>query len=405
MPATLTLGAQWGDEGKGKIVDRLARGADLVVRFQGGANAGHTLVVDGTSTVLHLVPSGVLTPGCCNVIGPGCVVDPLALLEEMEMLRCRGIEVSPRNLVLSGGSHLVLPFHHKLDRAEGGAIGTTGRGIGPCYADRARRLGVRAGTIPAGEFPEALQRLAAHYDLHHGGVMGERALGRGERESLRLAAARLAPHIADTTPLLADAIARDAKVLYEGAQGTLLDLDHGTYPFVTSSSTTIGGALTGGGVYVEFRRRIGVVKAYTTRVGNGPFPTEEAGEVGDLLRRSGGEFGATTGRPRRCGWLDLPLLEHAIRVNGFTEIALTKLDVLTGIDPIPVAIEADALGHRRYRELEGWQEPIRGCDDMASLPAACKAYVSFIEERLGVPATLVSTGPGRDEIIERCPAW
>ncbi|MBN1336912.1 MAG: adenylosuccinate synthase [Deltaproteobacteria bacterium] len=395
MPATIVLGAQWGDEGKGKVVDALASASDVVVRFQGGANAGHTVQHAGVTSILHLLPSGVLQPHTRNVIASGCVVDPFALLEEIRTLVESGTELAPGRLLVSGRCHLVTPIHRAVDQATGGAVGTTGRGIGPCHGDRILRRGLRIRDALDGFLEERLAAQIASW--------GAGSLGLDEPALLAAQMApvleTLAPYVADTEAALAEALARDERVLYEGAQGALLDIDHGTYPFVTSSSTTIGGAFTGGGVWVTFERRIGVVKAYTTRVGNGPFPTEIEGPTAEFLRERGREYGATTGRPRRCGWLDLPLLAQAVRTNGYTEIALTKIDCLTGLDPVRVATGRDPDGAPVYREMEGWGSDIGEVRDWDDLPRACREYVGFIETALGVPIALLSTGPGRDQLL------
>ncbi len=408
MPNVIVLGAQWGDEGKGKIVDRLASGADLTVRYQGGANAGHTVIVDGQKFVLHLIPSGILNPGCVNYIANGCVVDPEVLLEEMDELSGKGISVTADRLKVAQNTHVVTPYHKWWDRATGGAIGTTGRGIGPCYVDKARRTGLRMGDLlEKSSYEAALARQAEVYAQLSKTVESTEPLpdladvkSRFERVSQRLA-----PHVADLVPLLAGAVASNRNILLEGAQGALLDVDHGTYPFVTSSNTTLGGALTGTGVYMEFSSRIAVMKAYTTRVGHGPFPTELLGGLGDELRRRGHEFGATTGRPRRCGWLDLPLLKRAAWTNGFNSIALMKLDVLSGIDPIRVAVERDSEGAPVYRDFEGFQEDVCGVEAVEDLPQACRRYVAFLEAELGIPVNLLSTGPERSQTLIRELPW
>ena len=402
MPSTIVLGAQWGDEGKGKIVDLLAEGADLVVRFQGGANAGHTLKVGDRTVVLHLIPSGILRPGALNVIGNGCVVDLEQLAEEIEELRASGADVTPDSLLVSSRAHLVTPAHRFIDQLNGGAIGTTGRGIGPTYADKARRTGIRLESLLDGSLASRLQALNDEYSHLVRKLYGAELDGVAEATAaLETAAPRMAPFIGDSAAAIHTAHRKGDRILYEGAQGTHLDLDHGTYPFVTSSSTTIGGAYTGAGVYLPFERRVAVVKAYTTRVGNGPFSTELDGEAGRVLRERGGEYGATTGRPRRCGWLDLPLLERSFRVNGFTEIALTKLDCLANLSPIMVATEEDPKGQPNYREMPGWTEDLSTLDEYSALPGPCRAYVELIEQRLEAPVSIVSVGPGREQTIQR----
>ncbi len=398
MPATIVLGAQWGDEGKGKIVDALAHESDVVVRFQGGANAGHTVHHAGVTRVLHLLPSGVLHAHTRNVIATGCVVDPLALAAEIGDLGAAGFPLAPERLLVSERCHLVTPVHRAVDRATGAAIGTTGRGIGPCHGDRVLRRGIRLGDALEGRLPDLLSAQAAAWP----GVPYPST--EAMLEELAPALDVLRPHAADTEAVLATAIAERARILYEGAQGALLDIDHGTYPFVTSSSTAIGGAFTGGGVWVEFPRRIGVSKAYTTRVGNGPFPTEIIGPGANALRERGREYGATTGRPRRCGWLDLPLLARAARTSGYTEIALTKLDCLTGLQPVPVAVGRNAEGLPVFRDLDGWADEIDEVRAWGDLPPACRRYVEFVETTLGIPVVLVSTGPRRDQLLARHPS-
>lgn len=400
MPNAIVLGSQWGDEGKGKVVDRLASEMDLVVRFQGGANAGHTVVVDGTKFVLHLVPSGILNSRSVNVIGNGCVVDILQLSDELSYLMNAGISVSPERLRVSGSAHMVTPFHRHLDSLTGGHVGTTGRGIGPTYVDKVRRTGVRLEALVDGSWKD---KIAAVAGLCAGAAPRTEARPFPELDrtisEMEPHVRAIAPYIADTQTVIHACLKDCGNILYEGAQGTLLDIDHGTYPFVTSSSTTIGGAFTGSGVFVEFQQRIAVVKAYTTRVGNGPFPTELDNETGRDLQRRGHEFGATTGRPRRCGWLDIPLLRRSFIANGFNQIALTKLDCLTGIDPIRVAVGRGPDGTPEYLDLPGWQEEIAGASTIEDLPARCLAYVRFIEQQLDAPVTLLSTGPERHQTL------
>lgn len=407
MPNVIILGAQWGDEGKGKVVDRLAAKADLTVRYQGGANAGHTVVVDQAKFVLHLIPSGILNPNCVNYIGNGCVVDPEVLLQEMDGLVQQGIEVTSVRLKVADNAHVVTPYHKAWDRVTGGAIGTTGRGIGPCYVDKARRTGLRMADLVSGAYRNVMAKQAEEYAKLFKTVSTQEALPElaDVLSRYELVAQRLAPHIADLVPPLAQAVAAKRNILLEGAQGTLLDVDHGTYPFVTSSNTTVGGALTGTGVFMELHHRIAVMKAYTTRVGHGPFPTELADELGETLRKKGQEFGATTGRPRRCGWLDLPLLQRAAWTNGFNSIALMKMDVLQGIDPIRVAIGRDAQGNPVYRAFEGFREDISGVRQFEQLPAACQRYISFLQTELGIPVNLLSTGPERNSTLIREMPW
>ncbi|MFZ2958201.1 MAG: adenylosuccinate synthase [Candidatus Ozemobacteraceae bacterium] len=400
MSSSIVLGAQWGDEGKGKIVDLLAEKADVVVRFQGGANAGHTLVVEGRKIVLHQIPSGILHKPCTNLIGPGCVIDPTALLEEIADLRKAGIEVTPEKLKISDRAHIVTPFHRFLDRRQGGAIGTTGRGIGPCYGDKIARTGIRMDSVLHGT-------VKVTYENYLSLVMTDTTFGdqtdafNRENSAFLASLDSVIPFIGDTQTMLFAAYKQGARILLEGAQGTLLDIDHGTYPFVTSSNTSIGGALTGTGVYLPMETRIGVAKAYTTRVGNGPFPTEWSEEFADQIRVVGREFGATTGRPRRCGRLDIPLLQNACMVNGFTSLALTKLDCLSGQTTIEVAVGRDSSGNPTYKTLDGWQEDITSAKDFDELPAACRAYVEFIEKELATPISIVSVGPNRSQTLFR----
>jgi adenylosuccinate synthase len=418
MSATVVVGAQWGDEGKGKIVDLLASRAEMVVRYGGGPNAGHTLVVDGARLVLRLVPSGALHPHVRCVLGQGVVVHPATLVEEIDALAGRGVEVSSR-LALSTRAHLILPYHMTIDELreakEGGRIGTTKRGIGPCYEDKVGRRGVRAGDLL--DMASARERIAEAVAAWSptiaalGGTTPEVATLMSELERY---AARLVPLLADTAELVDDALSADKAVLFEGAQGTLLDIDHGTYPFVTSSSAIAGGAATGAGVGpTRLGRVLGITKAYTTRVGGGPFPTELTDEVGTRLRDAGGEFGSVTGRPRRTGWLDLVALRYARRVNGLDALAVTKLDVLTGLPKLRVCVAYDTPDGRVeslprggvaaatpvYRELEGWDSELRGCRELAALPRAARAYLDFITDAAKVPIAMVSVGPGRDETI------
>ena len=422
MPGLVIVGAQWGDEGKGKVVDLLAEQADAVIRFQGGNNAGHTIVRDGETFKFHLIPSGILYPGKPCVIGNGVVVDPKVLIGEIDALRRQGIDLS--GLRVSANAHVIMPYHLLLDHAGEARlgkreIGTTKRGIGPCYADKASRLGIRVQDlldekilrqkITAAMEPKAplLREFVKdpRLDLHQ------------MTEDYRTFGDRLAPHIADTPPIAWEALDRDRLVVFEGAQGTLLDIDHGTYPFVTSSNPVAGSACVGAGVGPKSIDEVwGISKAYCTRVGAGPFPSELDDEMGDRLREAGHEFGTTTGRPRRCGWLDLVALRYAVRVNGLTGLVLTKLDVLTGIDPLPVATSysgpegatfeqfpyhQSVLHHVRGEtvDLPGWHEDITGARTLDDLPENARAYIAFIEEQLGTPVVTVGVGPGREQII------
>ena len=421
MAAVVLVGAQWGDEGKGKITDYLAERADVVVRYQGGSNAGHTVMVGREEFKLHLVPSGILYPGKLCVIANGVVLDPQVLVQELDGLAARGVDTA--GLRISDRAHLILPYHRGLDAAQeeyrGQAmIGTTKRGIGPAYVDKTARTGIRVGDLlDWEEFKEKLSHNVAvtnelltkiynqpGYDLQ---ALLEEYAGYAER---------LRPLIADGVRLVNRALQEGRKVLFEGAQGTLLDLDQGTYPFVTSSYPIAGGACVGAGVGpTRIDKVIGVVKAYTTRVGSGPFPTEITGPAGDALRQQGMEFGTTTGRPRRCGWLDTVILRHAAEVNGLTGIALTKLDVLTGLDPLRIATAYRYRGEIRrdfpaslkvlegcepvYEELPGWQEDITGASSLEDLPVNCRNYIRRLEELVGVPVHLIAVGPRRDQTI------
>ena len=427
MPLTIIIGAQWGDEGKGHITDRLAQSAAVVARYSGGDNAGHTVTIGHEIFKLHLIPSGIIHPGVLCLIGPGAVVNPAVLLREMDALAARGVDVDPARLKLSGGAHLITPGHIAMDRAherERGraAIGTTLRGIGPAYTDKARRVGLRAELLAD---PAALAAaLAEHVAIKNDVLV--KVYGEAPLDAAAIAAdfaayaVRLAPHLADGPLLLDEALRRGQTVLAEGAQGTLLDIDHGTYPFVTSSSPTAGGAMTGLGVGpLAVDRVIGVAKAFTTRVGGGPFPTELDGPAAARLRGTGenpwDEFGTTTGRPRRVGWLDLPILRHARRVNSLSDLVLTKLDILSGLAEIPVCVAYELDGRRVesfptdlsvlarcrpvYETLPGWSEEITGARHPADLPANARRYVEFVAEAAGVPVSYVSVGPGREQFI------
>ena len=401
MPATIVIGAQWGDEGKGKIVDVLSADAELVVRFGGGANAGHTIWVGGDKFVLHLIPSGILRPGCTNLIGGGCVIDVTSLLHEIHTLRGAGIAVEPERLLLADNAHVVTAWHRTLDQLSGAKIGTTGRGIGPAYADKARRIGIRLGDLRDGTFETNLRAQAEF----HGAVAGAQFPGAQlpdfdeQFQILRAAGAELHDNVRDLVPVLVDARRRDRQMVFEGAQGVLLDIDHGTYPYVTSSNTTVAGALGGLGVHMTFQRRIGVVKAYSTRVGNGPFPTELHGEAGERLRHKGQEFGATTGRPRRCGWLDLVQLKRAFAMNEFTHVAVTKLDVLAGMGPVRVAVEERGDGSMRYVEFDGFDCDLSAARTLDDLPVSCRGLLDLLERELGATLAMLSTGPGRDDVL------
>ncbi len=419
MSTIVIIGAQWGDEGKGKIVDFLTEKCDYVVRFQGGCNAGHTVVVGDKKYILHLIPSGILHKEKKCIIGNGVVVDPGALLKEIDTLKEKDIEIDG-NLFISKHCHLIMPYHIAIEEQteKKKKIGTTKKGIGPCYTDKIARNGVRMVDLL---YPEVLSdKIRANLDIINfllKNLYNAEELKEGEILSLYLDyAEKLKKYIADTDILINQAIDSGKSILFEGAQGTLLDIDHGTYPYVTSSNTIAGGACTGAGVSPrKIDKILGIVKAYTTRVGEGPFPTEIKDDLGERIRKNGGEYGATTGRPRRCGWLDLIGLKHAIRVNGFTGIAITKLDILDGIDKLKVCVgykyknailedfpkELEILQNCTplYEELPGWNESTSGIRDYEKLPTNAKKYLQFIEDKLNVKIQIISTGQKRDEII------
>lgn len=422
MPCVVVIGAQWGDEGKGKIVDILAEEADVIVRFQGGSNAGHTIVVGGEKIVLHLIPSGILYPGKRCVIGNGVVIDPAELLEEMELLRKKGFLEDPTQLLISEAAHVVLPYHKLLDKAKEGVrkrpLGTTLRGIGPAYEDKVSRVGLRMGDLLKEEvLREKLENALREKNLLLQKLYGLKPLELAPLlEELLLYGEKLSRNIVNTSLYLQEQISKGKKVLFEGAQGTLLDVDHGTYPFVTSSNTVAGSACCGAGIgptQVDFV--LGVVKAYSTRVGEGPFPTELKDTLGEHLRERGGEYGATTGRPRRCGWFDAVAVKHAIRVNGMGAVALTKLDVLTGLKKLKICVAyevdqrtTDVFPYSTeelyrckpiYEEMEGWTEDLRGKRSWEELPLQVRRYVERIQELLGVPFLLLSLGPSREETV------
>lgn len=414
MPVTVILGTQWGDEGKGKGADVLAENADIVARFQGGPNAGHTIIIDGQKTVLHQVPSGILQPRPLCILGGGMVINPITLCQEIAALDKQGVQNIRGRLNIARNAHLILPLHIDRDgrNEKSHAIGTTGRGIGPAYTDKINRLGFRAGDILSPLFKQKVHLRV--YDYLKSIDEKEDALILAEFFS---ACEDLRPYVSDTVDFIHSALAANKLILAEGAQGTLLDIDHGTYPFVTSSNTTIGGVCTGLGIPPQaITRVIGIVKAYTTRVGNGPFPTELFDETGALLQKRGDERGATTGRDRRCGWLDLPAIKYAVKVNGITELWLTKLDILDVLPEIRVCTEYIAGGNcvkassvincletvtTSYVTLQGWRQEIRGIDAFDKLPETTQRYVRFIEDRVGKPITQIGTGPDRTDNINR----
>ncbi|MFO1051157.1 MAG: adenylosuccinate synthase [Planctomycetota bacterium] len=424
MPTTCVIGLLWGDEGKGKIIDLLAADADWVVRYGGGHNAGHTLIHGGQRLVLHLVPSAILRPGVRNVIGNGVVVDPFHLREEVEKLRGRGVAIElGGNLLIAEGAHVILPVHRLLDalseQMRGSAkLGTTGRGIGPAYADRASRSGVRIGDLirPA-RLDAALQRLLAEKNAILRAFGQEPLDGERLRDDLLALGEHFRAGIADTGELLRAAHRRGERILCEGAQGVLLDVDHGTYPFVTSSSASSGGVAVGTGLPPQaLGRVVGVMKAYSSRVGAGPYPTELSGDFAHRLREAGREYGSTTGRPRRVGWFDAVAARHAAALAGATELVMTNLDVLRGLGPLQIAVGYELADGRRVdhfpvfdldgvrpvlREHAGFDEDLTAVRRFADLPADARSYVETIEELVGVPIRTVSVGPGRDQVIPR----
>ncbi len=424
MPNVIVLGLQFGDEGKGKIVDVLSEKADVVARYQGGHNAGHTVVIKNEKFILHVIPSGILYKGKKCLIGNGVVVEPASLLEEINGLKERGVEIDKNNLFLSKNAHVIMPYHMALDRENeklrgSKSLGTTGRGIGPAYCDKINRSGIRVADLLQPDFFK--EKLKANLfqinflleNLYKAQVFNvdniyNEYMGYAEK---------LKEYVADTDIIIDKTIAEGGNILLEGAQGTLLDIDHGTYPYVTSSNATAGGACTGLGIGpTKISKVLGVVKAYTTRVGAGPFPTEIKDSLGDAIREKGGEYGATTGRPRRCGWLDMVILRHSARINGLTGVAITKLDILDGLENIKICTSYKHNGkvykefpkelnifqecEPVYEETKGWKESTIGIKDFEKLPDAAKAYVKKIENMLGVEAHIISTGQRRDELIQ-----
>ena len=421
MPGIVLVGAQWGDEGKGKATDLMGNRIDAVVKFNGGNNAGHTIVIEGQKYALHLLPSGILTPGCTAIIGNGVVIDLSVLFEEIDGLEARGVDTS--NLVVSSSAHIVTPYNRTLDKVTerflgSRKIGTTGRGIGPTYADKMARTGIRVQDI----FDESVLRAKVVGALEFKNQVLVKIYNRRAFEvdavvdELLSYADRLRPLVTDTPLLVAQMLDAGKTVVFEAGQATLLDVDHGTYPFVTSSNATAGGACTGAGVPpTRIDRVIAVVKAYATRVGEGPFPTELLDEDGEKLRTIGAEFGTTTGRPRRCGWYDAPVARYAARINGVTDFVLTKLDVLTGWEKIPVCVAYEIDGARVdelpagqrdfslatpiYEYLPGWDEDISGARSLADLPDAARAYVLALEEMSGARISVIGVGPGREQSV------
>ncbi|HEU5144460.1 MAG TPA: adenylosuccinate synthase [Dermatophilaceae bacterium] len=429
MPAIVLVGAQWGDEGKGKATDLLGSSVDYVVKFNGGNNAGHTVVIEQEGKrekyALHLLPSGILSPNCTPVIGNGVVIDLGVLFEELDGLQARGVDTS--KLLVSANAHVIASYNRTLDKVTERflgkrRIGTTGRGIGPTYADKMNRIGIRIQDL----YDEGIlrQKVEAALDFKNqvlAKIYNRRAVEVDEVvEELLSYAGRLAPMVADTSLVLTQALDRGETVLFEAGQATLLDVDHGTYPYVTSSNAVSAGACTGSGVPpTRIDGVIAILKAYTTRVGEGPFPTELNDDKGEFLRKAGAEFGTTTGRPRRCGWLDTVIGRYATRINGVTDYVITKLDVLTGLDKVPICVAYDVDGVRHdempvnqtefhhavpiYEEMDGWWEDITACRTFEELPANAQRYVLRVEELIGARVAVIGVGPGRDEVIERHP--
>lgn len=425
MSNVVVVGTQWGDEGKGKVVDLLSAQVTKVVRFQGGNNAGHTLVVDGKKSIFHVIPSGIFHPDTRCLIGNGVVVDPEVFLEEIKGLFDKGIAINPKRLGVSGRAHLIMPYHKAIDiareKAKGASrIGTTGRGIGPCYEDKVARAGIRVIDLTD---PDILkQKIKANLkekNFYLANLFGGEPLEYQPIIERYLSIAHeLSPFIADVSTELDEAIRRNESILFEGAQGTQLDIDHGTYPYVTSSNPVAANACIGAGIGPKSLDSIvGIVKAYTTRVGAGPFVTELVDETGNYLQEKGQEFGATTGRPRRCGWLDLVVVRYSARINGLTHLAITKLDILTGLDPVNLCVGYEYKGKRLenipaqlsildkcspvYDAMDGWQEDISGARTFKDLPNNAQAYVKRIEDFVDVPVSIISVGSGRNETIVR----
>ena len=423
MANVVVIGTQWGDEGKGKIVDFLTEKADIVVRFQGGNNAGHTLQVRGKTLILHLIPSGILYEDKICMIGNGVVIDPKVLLEEMDNLENENIKVGPDRLIISEKANLVMPYHKAIDLAREEAkgkkrLGTTGRGIGPCYEDKMARRGIRAIDLKDPDIlQEKIEENVKEKNFYLTKFLNAKPIdAKAVFNEYMEMAKKLNPYIRDVSIELERAIKKDQKILFEGAQGTHLDVDHGTYPFVTSSNTVAGNASSGAGIGPSYLHHIlGVVKAYTTRVGSGPFITELNDEIGEYIQRQGQEFGATTGRKRRCGWLDLVIVNDSKRLNGLNSLAITKLDVLTGLEKLMICTEYMLDGEKIYsrpaslkdmarckpvyEELPGWDEDISNAKNMDQLPRNTLRYINFIEEITGIPVSIISVGPSREQTI------
>jgi len=423
MSNTVVVGTQWGDEGKGKVVDLLTAGVDVVVRYQGGNNAGHTIVVDGRQFISHLIPSGILYEDKKCLIGNGLVVDPEVLLEEIEGLEVAGIKVDPKRLSLSEKAHIIMPYHKAIDLAREAAkgkdkIGTTGRGIGPCYEDKIARTGVRAVDLTERDtLEEKIRTNLKEKNFYLTQFLGADPLDeQAILDKYSGIAEKLMPFIADVSLELEQALKDNKKILFEGAQGTHLDVDHGTYPFVTSSNPISGGVCAGVGIGPnQLHHVVGIVKAYTTRVGAGPFITELTDKAGDYIQERGKEFGATTGRRRRCGWLDLVVISDSARLNGLSSLAITKLDVLTGMEKIKICVGYELDGNRInyrpaslkkfarcipiYKEMPGWNDDISNIRQVDGLPLYTRAYLEFIEEITGIPISIISVGPEREQTI------
>ena len=422
MPAIVLVGAQWGDEGKGKATDLLGDRVDYVVRYQGGNNAGHTVVIGDDSYALHMLPSGVLSPGVVPVIGNGVVVDPQVLLDEIDALTARGVDCG--KLLVSANAHLIMPYHRALDKVTerylGSArIGTTGRGIGPAYSDKIARVGIRVQDLfDRGILRKKLDLVLRDKNQVLSKVYNRRGIDpEATAQQYEGYAERLRPYVADTGLVLVKALDQGKVVLLEGAQATMLDVDHGTYPFVTSSSPTTGGACVGSGIGpTRIAKVIGIVKAYTTRVGEGPFPTEARDEHGEWLRKTGAEYGVTTGRPRRTGWFDAVIARYATRVNGITDFFLSKLDVLSGLDKVPVCVayEVDGIRHEEvpmtqtefhhavpvYEYFDGWWEDLSKARSFGDLPRNARTYITALEQMIGAPVCAVGVGPRRDQTLQ-----
>lgn len=421
MPVTAVVGGQWGDEGKGKVIDLLARDADMVIRGHGGSNAGHTVVNEQGKFALHLVPAGILNPRALCIVGPGVVVNPASLVGELDALAQRGVDVG--NLRISLAAHLVMPYHPMMDRAEDSAreehkIGTTGQGIGPTYVDKVRRIGLRVGDLLDAAGFRAKVQFVLDRKYHEFAALGvARPTADQIADEYLALAERLRPYLAETQPLVDEAVLRGRQVLLEGAHATLLDTDHGTYPYVTSSACTVAGLLQGSGIGPRrLTRAIGVYKAYGSRVGEGPFPTELHDELGSRIREAGQEYGTTTGRPRRCGWFDAVSARHTARLNAFDGVALTRLDILTGFDRLKVCVAYELDGERIefvpsrvddlarckpvYEELEGWSETLTGARELQDLPESARAYVRRLEGLLETHIQLVGVGQAREAIVQ-----